>query len=89
MSKLDSISIQIVFHGEDIVNVLEENWLVHDAIWKHAKQHINAKVSVHVSARLEDFGPLDWSMSVTSPTGRKTFAIYQRAPTSSVTFTQG
>lgn len=89
MSKLDLITTQIEFHGNNIINVLEKNWLIHDAVWKHAKQHINAKIAVHTSPRIEEHGAIEWSMSVTSPTGRRTFSISQRTPTGSVSFTQG
>ena len=89
MSKLDSITTQIVFHGEDIIKCLEDNWMVHEAIWKTAKQYINAKIAIYTSPRLEDHGPIEWSMSVTSPTGRQTFSVSQRTPAGSVSFTQG
>lgn len=89
MSKLDSISVQIVFKGDDLINTLETNWMMHEAVWKIARQHINAKVAVHTSPRAEEHGPIEWSMSVTSPTGRKTFSVGQRTPTGSVSFTQG
>lgn len=89
MSKLDSITTQIVFHGDDIVKCLEDNWMVHEAIWKSVKQYTNAKIAVHTNPRDEPHGPIEWSMSVTSPTGRQTFRIFQRTPTGSVSFTQG
>lgn len=90
MSKLDLITTQIEFHGNnDLIDVLEKNWLMHDAVWKHARQHLNAKISVHTSERLEPHGPVEWSMSVTSPAGRQTFSVSQRTPTGSVLFTKG
>lgn len=89
MSKLDSISTQIIFEGDDIINVLEKNWLIHDAVWKHAKQHINAKIAVYTSERPEPHGPVEWAMSITSPAGRQTFSISQRTPTGTVSFTKG
>lgn len=89
MSKLDLITTQIEFHGDDIVNVLESNFLMHDAIWKLVKQYLNAKITVHTSERLEEYGPIEWSMSVTSPQGRKTFSVTQRTPTGSVSFQPG
>ena len=89
MSKLDFISTEIVFHGEDIVETLKDNWLAYEAIWKQAKKYLNAKIAIHASSRTEMHGPIEWSMSVTSPTGRQTFRVFQRSPTGSVSFTQG
>ena len=88
MSKLDSISTQIEFHGDDIINTLELNFLMHEAIWKIAKQYINAKVAVHTAPRMEE-GPIEWAMSVTSPQGRTTYAVFQRSSTGSVSFQPG
>ena len=89
MSKLDLITSQIEFHGKDIINVLESNFLMHEAIWNVAKQYVNAKISIYTSERFEVHGPIEWSMSVTSPEGRKTFAVSQRTPTGSVSFQPG
>lgn len=92
MSKLDSISTQIEFHGsqgEDLIALLESNYLMHEAIWKMSRQYVNAKVAIHTSPRLEQFGPVEWSMSVTSPAGRLTYAVSQRTPSGSVSFQPG
>ena len=89
MSKLDSISTQVSFHGKDLLNTIEKNKLVYDAVWKVAKEHLNATITVHVSPRTEGYGSTEWSMSVASPTGRKTFRVFQHTPNSSVSFTQG
>ena len=88
MSKLETLSTQLVFHGEDIVNVLENNFLMHAAIWQNAKTYMNAKIAVHTAPRMSE-GPIEWSMSITSPTGRKTYAVTQRTPEGSVTFQPG
>lgn len=89
MSKLDSISTEIVFLGEGVAETLKDNWKIHNAVWEVAKKYRNAKVTVYTSLRPEPHGPIEWSMSVTSPIGRQTFCISQRSPTGSVSFSQG
>ena len=86
MSKLDSITAEISFHGNDVIQTIEDNSLMYDSVWTYVKKLLNSKVKVYTSARIDPDGPLEWSMSITSPTGRKTFNLQQRSPTGSVSF---
>ncbi len=89
MPNLDQITTEVSFHGEDIIDTLNRNFMMYDSVWAYAKQQINAKVKVHISPRLEDHGPIEWSMSITSMTGRKTLSLSQRTPTGSVSIQPG
>lgn len=89
MSNLESITTEVSFHGNDVVKTIEDNFLMYDSVWAYAKQQVNAKVKVHTSPRVEVYGPIEWSMSVTSTTGRKTFSLTQRTPTGSISVQPG
>lgn len=89
MSNLDFITTEVSFHGNDVIKTLEENYLMYDGVWKLAKDQLNAHVKVHVSQREPDDGPIEWSVSVTSPTGRQTLSLSQRSSIGSVSINPG
>ena len=86
MSKLDLITAELSFHGDDVIQTIENNSLMYDSVWSYAKRLQNSKIRVHTNPRIDADGPIEWSMTITSTSGRKTFNLFQRSPTGSVSF---
>ena len=86
MSKLDLLTAELSFHGDDVIKTIEDNSLLYDSVWSYAKRLQNSKIRVYTNPRIDPDGPAEWSMTITSSFGRKTFNLFQRTPTGSVTF---
>ena len=86
MSKPESISTNISFHGDDVRTTLEANPLVYQAIWDACSGYSYAQIRIDAHPRIESTDTLEWTMSIASPGGRRTMLITQQSPTSSVRF---
>ena len=78
MSK-NNTAAQVTFFGDDVEQVLADNADVRHFIDLAALEIPSALVKVYVYPRPPE-RPLEWSVSVTSPTGRRTFSVVQRVP---------
>lgn len=69
------------FVGPDADNICYNHPDVVSAVHRLASAEDNsARVTVHVSPFPEDGEPLEWSVQIVSPQGRRTFEITQRTP---------
>jgi len=77
----------ISFYGDDVRKTLTDNYDVVRAIWAACATLIDATIKIHVFPRVVDSQPLEWSMNISSPVGRKTVTVTQRVPAGGVLFT--
>ena len=85
MSNKDFMRTSISFHGDNIEATLEANPLVYRAVWDACSEIPNASIRVDAHPCFDD-NPLEWSMTIASPTGRRTLTITQKSPIGSVRF---
>ena len=73
----------ITFTGHGAPAICGAHTPVVKALLGVARVNAEATITVHVSPRIDD-EPLEWSMCLVSPAGRRTFDVVQRAPTGAV-----
>lgn len=86
MSKIDETTTSISFQGDDVHAVLEDNPLMHQAIWGAVASMRDANITVHTAPRVRPAARLEWQMIISSPQGRRSVLAIQRRPSSSVEF---
>ena len=74
----------ITFTGRGALAICDAHAPVVEALLGVARVNAEATITVHVSPRIDDDEPLEWSMCLVSPAGRRTFDVVQRAPTGAV-----
>jgi len=79
----------VKFHGIDVQDTLDANPDVKAAVMRAASTFPGAKIDLYTAARYIPDGPLEWTMSITSPAGRRTLILNQRAPGGAVSFSNG
>ena len=86
MSKLDSATTTLTYHGEQVRQLLAAHADVVQATGSYCAGLVDATVKVHAEA-VEKW-PLAWSLSMSSPAGRSSLTISQRTPGAKVSFTR-
>ena len=77
----------ITFLGTGVHEALKAHDDVVRAIQRFCSGIVNGKVTVHTSRRFTDSDPLEWSVTIASPLGRKTLAAVQRIPYGAIRIT--
>jgi hypothetical protein len=80
----NTLTTTVLFHGNDVQGILETHPDVYKAVWEACSGLANATVHVDVAPRDESNDQLEWSMSIASPTGRRSLNISQRTPTAGI-----
>lgn len=89
MSNLDNpiASTSIHFHGPDVRNLVRHSPAMTQAIRDMSLGMLDATIHVYTQPRIADDAPMEWSMTIASPVGRRSLALIQRKPTSAVLIT--
>lgn len=87
MSKNDFMTTSISFHGPDVQATLEANPLVYKAIWDSCSTFPNSSIRIDAHPCFDD-SPLEWSMSIASPAGRRTLLVTQQSAAGPVRFSK-
>ena len=80
MKKLDSYlpTVHIIFHGNDATATVRANPDLARAAWDLCSAHTDANIRIDVAPRLADALPVEWTVNITSPAGRRTALLTQR-----------
>jgi len=80
MNKLDSYlpTVQIVFHGDDAAQTVKANPDLARAAWDLCSVYTDAHIRIDVAPRLADALPVEWTVNIASPVGRRTALLTQR-----------
>lgn len=71
----DKLSSTISFEGINVKEAMEARPRMYEATWKAAGMFPNSIITISVSPSVDDIA--QWSMSIASPTGRKTLDFTQ------------
>jgi hypothetical protein len=89
MSNLDNpvATTSIRFHGADVRNLVRSSPAMTQAIRDMSLGMLDATINVYTQPRIADTEPMEWSMTISSPVGRRSLALIQRKPNSAVLIT--
>jgi hypothetical protein len=77
----------ITFRADEATRaVLHAHQDVVKAIWEACFPLIDAKIEVFMNPRLRDSESMEWSMTISSPLGRRSIAVTQRVPLGVISF---
>lgn len=85
-TNIDTATTTINFEGVNVSELLAINPQLCNAVWGVCIGLINAKVNVSISERQD--GAADWHMTITSPSGRRSFDVQQASVVSPVRVTR-
>jgi hypothetical protein len=86
MKEIDSTTISLQFRGRDIHRTLSANVDMTLAIWSAIRAALDTSVVIWAEPQTCDTDPLEWYMTITSPSGRRTCTVSRRTLNSSIMF---
>lgn len=79
----------IVFKAEENTRkLLHSHGDVVKAIWEACFPLIDATIEVFMNPRLRDNETMEWSLTISSPRGRRSILVTQRKPFGNVSFSE-
>ena len=89
MSNLDNpiATTQIHFHGVSVRSLVRDNPAMVRVVKDLVITMLDATVNVYTQPRVADTEPMEWSMTIASPVGRRSVSLIQRKPDGAVLIT--
>lgn len=81
MSKTETT---ITYIGNDVHATLKAHPDVVQAVHKLCLGLFDASIKIHVMSPFRNAEPLEWTVDIASPKGRRTLAVKQRVPAGSI-----
>ena len=80
----NTVTTNISYHGHRVQETLSAYPDVVRAVQEFCLGMLDAYIKVHVSPRRADCDPIEWSLGVATPGGRKTYLVLQQSPAGKV-----
>lgn len=75
------------YHGHQVHKILAAHKDVVNAIGYYCSELVDATIKVHTEEGIESAWPLAWNLDISSPAGRMSMTVSQRAEGTKVSFT--
>lgn len=76
----DTATTNISYHGHRVHETLSAYPDVVRAVQAFCFGMLDAYIKIHVTPRRVDSEPLEWSLGIATPGGRKTYVVLQKNP---------